>query len=87
MWGDTNCDGTVNVADVVVLNRLLNEPTYVVKHPVTKADVTAQGKVNADVVDPQNKEGKGIDPTKVKLTGADSEAIAMYILEKGNIPQ
>ncbi len=87
MWGDTNCDGVVNVADVVVLNRLLNEPTYVVKHPTTKADVTAQGKVNADVVDPQNKEGKGIDPTKVKLTGADSEAIAMYILEKGNIPQ
>jgi hypothetical protein len=87
VWGDTNCDGVVNVADVVVLNRLLNDPSYVVKHPTTKADVTAQGKVNADVVDPQNKDGKNIDPKTVKLTGADSEAIAMFILEKGNIPQ
>jgi hypothetical protein len=87
LWGDTNCDGVVNVADVVVLNRLLNDPAYTVKHPVTKADVTAQGKVNADVVAPQNKTGKGIDPASVKLTGADSEAIAMAILEKGTIPQ
>ena len=87
LWGDTNCDGVVNVADVVVLNRLLNDPAYTVKHPVTKADVTAQGKVNADVVAPQNKTGKGINPADVKLTGADSEAIAMSILEKGTIPQ
>ena len=87
LWGDTNCDGKVNVADVVVLNRLLNDPSYIVKNPETKADVTAQGKVNADVVDPQNKDGKDIDPTTVKLTAADSEAIAMSILEKGTIPQ
>jgi len=86
MWGDTNCDGTVNVADIVVLNRLLNDPSYIVKNPTTKADVTAQGKVNADVVAPQSKDGKGIDPSTVKLTAADSEAIAMYILEKGSIP-
>ena len=87
LWGDTNCDGKVNVADVVVLNRLLNDPSYIVKNPETKADVTAHGKVNADVVDPQNKDGKDIDPTTVKLTAADSEAIAMSILEKGTIPQ
>ena len=86
LWGDTNCNGEVNVADVVVLNRLLNDPSYVVKHPTTKADVTAQGKVNADVVAPQSKDGKGIDPKTVKLTAADSEAIAMYILEKGSLP-
>ena len=87
LWGDTNCNGEVNVADVVVLNRLLNDPTYIVKNPDTKADVTAQGKVNADVVAPQSKDGKNIDPATVKLTAADSEAIAMYILEKGSIPK
>ena len=86
LWGDTNCNGEVNVADVVVLNRLLNDPSYIVKNPDTKADVTAQGKVNADVVAPQSKDGKNIDPATVKLTAADSEAIAMYILEKGSIP-
>ena len=31
--------------------------------------------------------GKDIDPSTVRLTGADSEAIAMSILEKGNIPK
>ena len=87
VWGDTNCDGVVNVADVVVLNRLLNDPSYIVKNPTTKADVTAQGKVNADVVAPQSKDGKGIDPSTVKLTAADSEAIAMAILELGSIPK
>ena len=86
-WGDANCDNTVNVADIVVINRLLNDPAYIIKNPTTKEDVTAQGKVNADVVDPQNKTGKDIDPSTVRLTGADSEAIAMFILDKGNIPQ
>jgi hypothetical protein len=86
-WGDANCDGKVNVADVVVLNRLLNDPAYIIKHPTTKEDVTEQGKVNADVDKPQNINGKDIDPSTVRLTGADSEAIAMFILDKGNIPQ
>ena len=78
-WGDTNCDGVVNVADVVVLNRFLNDPTY--------SNITDQGKVNADVVDPQDKSGAAVDPAGVKLTVADSEAILKAIVELITLPQ
>ena len=39
-YGDTNCDGTVNIADVVMLNKYL---TNAEKYPITD-----QGKKNAD---------------------------------------
>ena len=78
-WGDVNCDGTVNVADVVVLNRFLADSTY--------ANITAQGKVNGDVKDPQDKSGAAVDPAKVQLTAADSETILKAIVELVTLPQ
>ena len=67
-WGDANCDGNVNVADVVVLNRQLNGTL----------DLTAQGKVNADVVNPQDASGAAVDPAGVELTMDDSTTIIQY---------
>ncbi len=39
LYGDTNCDGIVNIADVILLNRGL----------LGDANITAEGKANADV--------------------------------------
>ena len=77
-WGDVNCDGSVNVADVVVLNRYLNNPTY---------PVSDQGKVNGDVLDPQDKTRAAVDPAGVRLTAADSETILKSIVELVTLPQ
>lgn len=78
VWGDIDCSGGINIADVVVLNRYLNDPTY---------QITDQGKVNADIYEPQDKTGKSVDHEKVKLTAADSEAILYELLEFTTIPQ
>ena len=51
VWGDTNCDGTVNIADVVVLNRWLTDSSAIT--------ISDQGKLNADCCDP--KDGAGLD--------------------------
>ena len=48
-WGDSNCDGKVNVADVVVLNKWLND--------AKSYNLTDQGKLNADCYAPKNGEG------------------------------
>ena len=45
LYGDTNCDNTVNVADVVLLNKWLNDNSSYA--------ITAQGKLNADCYNPQ----------------------------------
>ena len=67
-WGDANCDGVVNVADVVVLNRQINGTL----------DLTAQGKVNADVVEAQGADGVAVDPAGVTLNMEDSDAIIKF---------
>lgn len=51
LYGDTNCDGKVNIADVVVLNKYLND--------ASSYDMKAQGKINADCCDA--KDGEGLD--------------------------
>jgi hypothetical protein len=51
VWGDTNCDGTVNIADVVILNRWLTDSKAIT--------ITDQGKLNADCCNP--KDGAGLD--------------------------
>lgn len=43
LYGDTNCDGKVNIADVVVLNKYLND--------ASSYDIKDQGKINADCCD------------------------------------
>ena len=49
LYGDTNCDGKVNIADVVVLNKYLND--------ASSYDIKDQGKINADCCDA----GNGLD--------------------------
>ena len=51
LYGDTNCDGKVNIADVVVLNKYLND--------AASYKITDQGKINADCCDA--KDGAGLD--------------------------
>ncbi len=51
LYGDTNCDGKVNIADVVVLNKWLND--------ANSYEMKAQGKINADCCDA--KGGDGLD--------------------------
>ncbi len=46
VYGDTNCDGTVRINDVVLLNKYLND--------AKSYNITAQGKLNADCYNPKN---------------------------------
>jgi hypothetical protein len=56
LYGDTNCNGVVNIADVVVLNKWLNDASsYAMKD---------QGKINADCCDA--KGGEGLDASDSK---------------------
>jgi hypothetical protein len=48
LYGDSNCDGLVNIADVVVLNKWLND--------AKSYNLTDQGKINADCYAPKNGE-------------------------------
>ena len=81
-YGDVNCDGVVDLADCILLRQYLNEPSLG-PDSTEEIHVTAQGMLNADVVDPV----VGGDWKRAKLTGADEEAILMSILHKGKIPQ
>ena len=78
VWGDVNCDGDVNVADVVLLNKWLNN----------NADyaMTDQGKVNADCFNPQDEKGGAVDASKVDLTKADSDAIIKSVVHLITLP-
>ena len=77
-WGDANCDGTVNVADVVVLNKWLNDNA--------SYNLTAQGKVNADCYAPQDANGGAVSADSVDLTAADSDAIIKFIVHLLTLP-
>ncbi len=57
LYGDSNCDGKVNIADVVVLNKWLNDNDAY--------NLTAQGKLNADCSDPK-------DGTEITLDDSDA---------------
>ena len=46
LYGDSNCDGVVNIADVVVLNKWLNDSK--------SYNLTEQGKINADCFNPKD---------------------------------
>jgi plastocyanin len=75
-WGDTNEDGVVKVNDVVILNRFLN----------STMDLTDQAKVNADCYNPQDPTGGAVDPTKVDLSIADSDAILQRCVHLIELP-
>ena len=77
-WGDTNCDGKVNVADVVILNKWL--------HDSSSIQISDQGKVNADCCDPQDANGGKVKVSGVQLTAADSDAIIKSIVSLVTLP-
>ena len=79
MWGDANCDGKVNVADVVAVRNMVADMDAFLADAGFAFD-KAQGRVNADVVDPQDITGAACDPAKVKMTGADADHIISYII-------
>lgn len=66
LYGDSNVDGKVNIADVVCLNQYLVDNT--------KYDLSAQGKINAEV----NLDGK--------LTAADSTSIIKSLVKLVTLP-
>ncbi|WP_297956185.1 glycoside hydrolase family 9 protein [uncultured Ruminococcus sp.] len=74
--GDTNCDGTVELADAILIMQALANPN---KYGLTGSDerhLTGQGKANGDVTG--NKDG---------LTSDDALTIQMYLLKLiGNLP-
>jgi hypothetical protein len=82
MWGDANCDGKVNVADVVAIRNMTADMDTFLADAGFAFD-KAQGRVNADVVDPQDITGAACDPAKVKITGADADLIINYIISNG----
>ena len=82
MWGDANCDGKVNVADVVAIRNMAADMDKFLADAEFKFD-KAQGRVNADVVDPQDITGAACDPAKVKITGTDADLIINYIISNG----
>lgn len=78
VWGDTDNNGTVNISDVVILNRWL--------HDNTSITISDQGKVNADCCDPQDPKGGKVKVSGVKLTAADSTAIIESIVHLVTLP-
>ena len=82
MWGDANVDGKVNVADVVAIRNMAADMDKFLADAEFKFD-KAQGRVNADVVDPQDITGAACDPAKVKITGTDADLIINYIISNG----
>jgi endoglucanase len=70
LWGDANCDGTVNLADAVLVMQSIANPS---KYGLTGSEdnhITEQGQANADVSG--NSDG---------ITNADALAIQKYKLD------
>ena len=71
-WGDANCDGTVDLADaILIMQSLANPNKYGVGGTAGSKAITRQGQVNADV----ETGTKG-------LTGDDAVRIQEYLLHK-----
>ena len=70
-WGDTNCDGQVDMADaVLIMQSLANPNKYGIGGTDEKA-ITEQGKTNADV-----------DTSTKGITSNDALQIQLYLLKK-----
>ncbi len=70
MYGDANCDGKVNLGDVVlIMQSIANEPKYGLKGS-DASHITLQGLANADVYGG----GDGV-------TNMDAQRIQMYLLD------
>lgn len=72
--GDANCDGSVNMADAVLIMQSLANPNKYGVDSTDAASITAQGNLNADVVGgADDKGGDGV-------TNKDALRIQMYKL-------
>lgn len=68
LWGDSNCDGIVDISDAIMIMQSISNPDrYGLGKP---GGITAQGKLNGDV----SNNGDGI-------TNADAAAIQKYMLQ------
>ncbi len=70
LYGDVNCDGTVNVADLVLLSRFVSQDST-----LTAGTVSAQGKINGNV----NLADDGINAD-------DITGISMYLASMSSLP-
>ncbi len=69
-YGDVDCNGEVNINDVILLSRYVNEDASV------KSDVTEQGAVNANCANPDDD----------ALNADDVTAIIEFIAKIGTLP-
>ncbi len=73
--GDANCDGEVNMADAVIIMQSIANPNAYDINGSNANCITAQGKINADVVG--GTSGKGGDG----VTNTDALQIQKYLLQ------
>ena len=71
-YGDVNLDGVITIADVVTLNRWINNHNLV--------DLSAEALFNADCCNPTNN----IDNVDISL--ADSDAIIHHVMFNTELP-
>jgi aryl-phospho-beta-D-glucosidase BglC (GH1 family) len=71
VWGDTNCDGTVELADAILVMQCLANPDKYGEGGSYEKALTAQGRINADV-----------DKSTVGLTSNDALRIQEFLLKK-----
>ncbi|WP_028517012.1 glycoside hydrolase family 9 protein [Ruminococcus flavefaciens] len=71
VWGDANCDGDVDMSDIVLIMQSLANPNKYGEGGTDKSAITAQGKANADV-----------DTSSKGITTQDAVRIQNYLLNK-----
>ena len=54
VWGDSNCDGEVNMADAVLIMQSISNPDKYGINGTAKGHITAQGQSNGDVAENGN---------------------------------
>ena len=71
LWGDANCDGIVDMSDVVIIMQALANPNKYGMEGTDDHHITKQGWVNADIIG-----------TSSGVTTDDALAIQEYLLKK-----
>ena len=74
-YGDANCDGSVDMADAVLIMQSLANPDKYGLNGTSAQHITEQGLANADC-----------DLTSEGLSNNDALAIQMFLLNKGKLP-
>ena len=69
LYGDANCDGTVDMADAVLIMQYIVNPNRYGQNGTDEKHITVQGLANADV----NEKGNGV-------TSGDARAVQSYLL-------